>query len=111
MKALLIILALLSAQLPSRDDEPTVVLPSAHATITADYGGEYVQLKNAPEVVNLPKTPPKTLPTGLTWYVDVINFGPNTVTLQQVGTQFSVRLQPKDSVRVVTSNTIYKVVH
>jgi|HubBroStandDraft_6_1064221.scaffolds.fasta_scaffold3087960_1 hypothetical protein len=110
MKSLLLILALLSAQLPSRDSEPTVTLPSTRATITPDYGGKYVQLKNPPAVVNLPKTPPKLLPSGLPWYVDVVNFGPGTVTLQ-AGTQFSARLQPKDSVRVVANNSIYRIAH
>jgi hypothetical protein len=111
MKSLLLVLALLSAQLPSRDSETTVTLPSTRATITPDYGGEYVQLKNPPAVVNLPKTPPKLLRSGLPWYVDVVNFGPGTVTLQQAGTQFSVRLQPKDSVRVVSSNSMYRIAH
>jgi|SRR5271165_1882996 len=110
MKLMLLLLALLSVQLPSRDSEPTVTLPSNHATITPDYGGKYVQLKNPPAIVNLPKTPPKLLPSGLPWYVDVVNFGPGTVTLQ-AGTQFSVRLQPKDSVRVVASNSIYRIAH
>ena len=110
MKSLLLVLALLSAQLPSRDNEPTVVLPTNHATIPANYGGKYVQLKNPPAVVNLPLTPPKPLPSGLPWYVDVVNFGPGNVTLQ-AGPQFSVQLQPKDSVRIVTSNSIYRVAH
>jgi hypothetical protein len=110
MKSLLLVLVLLIAQFPDRDTEPTVVLPSNHATITPDYGGKYVQLKNPPAVVNLPKVTPKPLPSGLPWYVDVINFGPNEVTLQ-ANTQLSVRLLPKESVRVVVSNSVYKIVH
>ena len=110
MKSLLLLLALLGAQLPSRDTEQTVVLPSIHATITADYGGKYVQLKNPPAVVHLPLAPPKPLPSGLPWYVDVVNFGPNNVILQG-DSQFSVRLQPKDSVRIIASNSIYKIEH
>jgi hypothetical protein len=110
MKSLLLVLALLGAQLPSRDTEQTVALPSKHATITADYGGKYVQLKNPPAVVYLPLAPPKPMPSGLPWYVDVVNFGPNSVMLQS-GTQFAVRLQPKDSVRVVANNSIYKIAH
>jgi hypothetical protein len=110
MKSLLLVLALLGAQLPSRDTEPTVVLPTKRATITADYGGKYVQLKNTPAIVNLPVAPPKPMPSGQPWYVDVINFGPGSVTLQG-GTQFSVVLQPKDTVRIVASNSIYRVAH
>ncbi|HEX3472031.1 MAG TPA: hypothetical protein VHT28_12690 [Silvibacterium sp.] len=110
MKSLLLILALLSAQLPSRDTERTVVLPTNRATITADYGGKYVQLKNSPAVVNLPQILPKPLPSGLPWYVDVVNFGPNNVTIQGIA-QFSVRLQPKDSVRIVVSNSTYRIAH
>lgn len=110
MKSLLLVLVLLGAQLPSRDSEPTVVLPSNHATISPDYGGKFVQLKNSPAVVNLPLIPPKPMPSGLPWYVDVVNFGPNTVTLQ-AGPQFLAQLRPKDSVRLVASNSIYKIAH
>jgi hypothetical protein len=42
MKSLLLILALLSAQRPSRDSERTAVLPTNRTTIIADYGGKYV---------------------------------------------------------------------
>ncbi|MBV8674549.1 MAG: hypothetical protein JOZ33_14045 [Acidobacteriaceae bacterium] len=110
MKVLLLVLACVVAQLPSRDSEPTVVLPSNHATITADLGGKYVQLKNSPATVVLPKDPPKTLSSGLPWYVDVVNFGPNEVTLEGIG-QFSVHMRPKDIVRVMFSGSTYKVVH
>jgi hypothetical protein len=110
MNILLLVVALLAAQLPNRDYEPKAVLPSNRAAISADYGGKYVQLKNSPAIVGLPKDPPKTLPSGLPWYVDVINFGPNDVTLEGVG-QFSVRMQPKDSVRVMFSGTAYKIIH
>jgi hypothetical protein len=110
MKSLLLVLVLLGAQLPNRDSEPTVVLPGNHATVTADYGGKYVQLKNPPAVVYLPTVPPKPLPSGLPWYVDVVNFGPNNVALQR-DMQILARLQPKDSVRIVVSDSIYKVIH
>jgi hypothetical protein len=68
--------------------------------------GNTFQLKNSPAVVYLPQILPKPLPSGLPWYVDVVNFGPNNVTIQG-NVQFSVRLQPKDSVRMVVSNSIY----
>jgi|SRR5271166_5982338 len=110
MKLLLLIVALFGAQLPGREREPIVVLPSNHFNITFDYGGKYIQLKNAPAVVNLPKAAPKPLASGVPWYVDVVNFGPNDVTIQG-NEQFSVRLKPKDSVRVVAADSIYKVVH
>jgi hypothetical protein len=110
MKSLLLILALFSGQLPSRDREPIVVLPPNHPNITFDYGGKYLQLKNASAVVHLPKTAPKPLASGVPWYVDVVNFGPNDVTIQ-ANEHFSVRLQPKDSVRVVAADSVYKVVH
>lgn len=110
MKALLLVLALLAAQLPSRDSEPTVVLPSNRATITGDYGGKYVQLKNSLAVITLPKDPPKTMLSGLPWYVDIVNFGPHDVTLQGTG-DVSIHMQPKDSVRVVSNGSTYKVVH
>ena len=110
MKVLFLVVALLTAQLPNRDSEPTVVLPSNLAKITVDCGGKYVQMKNSPATVTLPKDPPKTLPSGLPWYVDVVNFGPNEVTLEGMG-QLSVRMQPKDSVRVMFNGSIYKIIH
>ncbi|HTY84481.1 MAG TPA: hypothetical protein VMB19_09690 [Silvibacterium sp.] len=111
MKLVLLCVALLAFQLPSRDSEPTVVMPSNHAAITFDYGGKYVQLRNSAEIVNMPKIVPKTLPSGLPWYVDVINFGPRNVTLQWNDGEFSVRLLPKDSVRITATQSGYKVIH
>lgn len=110
MKVPLLVVALLAAQLPNRDSEPTVVLPSNRAAISADYGGKYVQLRNSAAIVGLPKNPPQTLPSGLPWYVDVVNFGPSDVTLEGIG-QLSVRMQPKDSVRVLFNGSTYKIIH
>jgi len=110
MKSLLLILVLVIIQLPRRDSEPVVVLPSNRANITADYGGKYVQLKNAGSQVFLPKIPPRALPSGVRWYVDVVNFGPNEVTIQ-ASDKFEVRLQPKDSVRIVAADSIYEIAH
>jgi hypothetical protein len=106
MKSLLLILALLSAQRPSRDSERTAVLPTNRTTITADYGGKYVSTEELSRRSIPAQILPKPLPSGLPWYVDVVNFGPNNVTIQG-NVQFSVRLQPKDSVRMVVSNSIY----
>jgi hypothetical protein len=110
MKMLLLVVALLAAQLPNRDSETTVVLPSNRAAISADYGGKYVQLRNSAPIVGLPKDPPKTLPSGLPWYVDIVNFGPHDVTLQGVG-ELSIHMQPKDSVRVMSNGSTYKILH
>jgi hypothetical protein len=61
---------------------------------------------HVPDVVALPWPVPKPLPSGIPWYVDVVNFGPNDVTLR-AGPRFSICLRPKDTVRIMVRDSGY----
>ena len=101
-------MALLFVQLPARQGEQVVLLPPHAIGISSDDGGKFVQLMHAPDVLALPWPVPKPLPSGIPWYVDVENFGPKDVTLR-AGPQFSIRLRPKDTVRILVQDSGYVI--
>jgi hypothetical protein len=101
-----ILLALL--QFPARDTEPVVTLSPPHLGISFGNGGYLVRLLHETGTVSLPVAPPGKLPSGVPWYVDVENLGPEDVILQG-GQDLSIHLHPKDSVRVVSNSQRYSV--
>ena len=110
MKTLLLMLVFMAPQLqlPTRDSEPVVVLTPPHAGIPTSDGGKVVQLKYQ-TTVYLPTVLPTKLPSGLQWYIDVVNFGPGDTTVSG-GKQFTLHLQPKDMVRILSDGSQYRIV-
>ena len=99
MTMLLLFLVLLSGQDQGSQGDAPIRLKAGSLGIPARNGGKVVELLNSAPYVTLPKDPVPVGPTAREWYVDVKNLGPNDVTIQG-GTGFSVRLHPKDVVRV-----------
>jgi len=81
-------------------------LPPHQTSIPIDYGGDLVELKNAPPTVELPQRAPALDSHGRTWLIDVRNLGPGTVTV--IGRpQFSVKLTVGQTVQIKSTSTGY----
>jgi hypothetical protein len=98
MKTFLICLALFAAQYNTLQDKPVVRLPPHQDSIPSEFGGDLVELKNAPPQVQLP--PLHLLDShGHPWLIEVRNLGPGTVTI--VGkAQFHVEVPVSHSVSI-----------
>jgi len=109
MKTLFIFLALFAGQMRTLQDKPLVRLHPGQDAIPAEFGGHVVELGNTPQVIQLPKLPPKADAHGLAWTVDVKNEGSTAVTL--VGNaQFTVHLGVGRTVSIKSTGAGYLVV-
>lgn len=81
MRVLLICLILLGAQMLSRQEKPVVHLRPHSDEISTDFGGDIVQIIDAPTEVYLPNPPPTLDKAGNPWSVDVKNLGPHSVQI------------------------------
>jgi hypothetical protein len=108
MKTLLIYLALLAGQMNTLQEKQIVHLAPNHENIDATFGGELLELINAPAVIQLPTKPPKTDSTGNPWIVDVKNLGPGVVTVQGKG-QFSVKINIGQTVHIFSNGAAYSL--
>jgi hypothetical protein len=108
MKTSLMCLALFVGQMKTLQSKPVVHLQPHRDAITADFGGDLLELINAPGVVNLPPVPPKPDPQGSPWFVDVKNLGPSAVTV--VGkAQFNVKITVGQTVHIYSNGTEYSL--
>jgi hypothetical protein len=105
MKTFLIYLALFAGQYNTLQDKPVVRLQPHQDFIPAEFGGDLVELMNAPPQVRLP--PPRLVDShGHQWLIEVRNLGPGTVTI--VGkAQFHVELPVGHSVDIKATNAGY----
>jgi hypothetical protein len=105
MKTLLIYLALFAGQYNTLQDKPVVRLHPHQDFIPVEFGGDLVELKNAPPQVQLP--PPRLVDShGRPWSIDVRNLGPGTVTI--VGkAQFRVEVPVGHSVSIKVTDAGY----
>jgi len=105
MKMCLIYLALLAGQYNTLQDKPVVHLPPHQDVIPMEFGGDLVELKNAPPEVRLP--PLHLLDShGHPWTIEVRNLGPGTVTI--VGTpQFHMQVPIGDAVSIKATKEGY----
>lgn len=118
MRHFLLPLALLVGQFQSSEPATVVRLtPPKASAIPASDNGDLIELLNAPRVVGLPSPLPKPDSQGNAWQVDVMNLGPNDVTIQggsaatpQPGAAFQVLLHPNDRVRIRAAGYRYEQV-
>ena len=109
MKTSLFCLALLVGQMNTLQDKPVVHLREHQSTIDAEFGGDLLELINAPSVVHLPVRAPKLDSRGKPWTVDVKNFGPGAVTV--VGkTQFNVQINVGKTVHIRSDGVVYSLI-
>jgi hypothetical protein len=108
MRTLIVFLALLTGQMKTLQDKPVVHLHPNQDFIPIEFGGDLVELTNAPAVIQLPRYPPKMDPHGSPWSVDVKNLGTGMVKV--VGNaQFSVLVNVGRMVRINSTGTGYTV--
>jgi hypothetical protein len=103
---ILVCLALLIGQTNTLQDKHVVHLQPHHENIDVGYGGQLVELINAPTIIRLPALPPKQDSQGNPWSVDVKNLGPSQVTV--IGkSEFSVRVNVNQSVHISSNGVAY----
>ncbi|MGO9340345.1 MAG: hypothetical protein ACLPY1_22845 [Terracidiphilus sp.] len=108
MKTLLVFLAFSFIQANSLQDQPVVHLQHNHSNIQVEYGGDLVELNDAPAEVYLPKLPPKPDLKAKPWPVDVKNLGPGSVTV--FGSDlFSVRIEVGKTVHIYSNGSAYSL--
>lgn len=106
MKTLLIGVALFIGQMNAQQDKRVVRLPPHRDRIEVAFGGQRLELINAPATINLPAAPPVQDAQGNPWSVDVKNLGPSAVTV--VGkSQFSVHINANQTVHIYSNGTGY----
>jgi len=105
MKTSLIFLALFAGQYKTLQDRPVVRLHPHQDFIPVEFGGDLVELMDAPPQVQLP-TPRLVDSHGRPWSIEVRNLGPGTVTI--VGkAQFHVEVPVGHSVSIKANNVGY----
>ena len=111
MKLSLICLAFLIGQLNNTlQSKPVVHLREHRNVIDAEFGGDLLELINAPTVVNLPFQAPKFDSHGKPWSIDVKNLGPGAVTV--VGkSQFSVRINRGQTIPIYSNGAAYTLTY
>jgi hypothetical protein len=108
MKTLLVSLALFISQMNTLQDKQVVHLLPHRDSIEVGFGGQRLDLINAPKVINLPATPPKQDSQGNPWSVDVRNLGPSVVTV--VGKpQFSIHINVNQTVHIYSNGRAYSL--
>jgi len=106
MKAIMICVILLSGQMRTLEDKPSVRLPQNQSYIPADYGGSLVELKDGPQTVHLPQQSPTLDSHGRPWSIDITNLGSSTVTI--VGRAlFKVQLMAHQTVHIKYTSAGY----
>jgi hypothetical protein len=108
MKALLISLALFTGQMVSMQDKPVIHLKPHSDLIEVGFAGSILELQNAPAYLHLPKLPPKPDGQGNQWLVDIKNFGPHSVLVDDgVQNRFSVQIDVSQIVHIYSDGTRY----
>jgi hypothetical protein len=109
MNRLLVLLIVFTGQMNTLQEKPVVHLPPHQNFIAVEFGGDLVELINAPAVLLLPKLPPTLDAHGSPWTIEVKNLGPGNVTI--VGkSQFNLQVNVGQTVRIKSSSTGYSSV-
>jgi hypothetical protein len=106
MKALLISLALMTGQMMSMQNKPVVHLAPHSNLIEVAFDGSMLELQNAPELLLLPKYPPKLNSQGEQWSVNIKNFGPHPVQVEDKQ-HFIARVEVSQTVHIYSNGTAY----
>ena len=110
MKTVLFYLALFAGQMNTMQARPVVRLQPHKDSIKTDFGGDLVELINAPKVVTLPKSPPTLDVLGNPWAVEVKNLGPGIVTVVADKVHFSLQLNVGQTVQIKSTPVGYSSV-
>jgi hypothetical protein len=110
MRPLLLSFALVAAQAISMQQKPVVHLKANTAAIEAFWGGSILELRQAPAVVYLPPKPPKPDAGGNRWTLDVKNFGPLPVTVEDKH-GFSTPVTVNQTIHIVSNGSAYSLKH
>ncbi len=106
MKVVLLVCAVLFGQMKTLQDRPAIRLPQHQGFIPAEYGGDLVELRDAPPTVQLPQRSPTLDSHGHPWAIDIRNFGPGAVTI--VGrAQFRLQIPKDQLVHIKSTSTGY----
>lgn len=81
---------------------PVVRLQSHQNSIKTEFGGDLVELINAPKVITLPTSPPTLDTQGNRWAVEVKNLGPGIVTVADKA-HFSLQVNVGQTVQIRSS--------
>jgi hypothetical protein len=87
-------------------DKTVVHLQPHRNSISSIFGGELLELANAPSVIDLPLHPPKVDSQGIPWSIDIKNLGPMTVTVIDKP-QFNVQINVGQTVHIYWNGTVY----
>jgi hypothetical protein len=109
MKTVLFYLALFAGQMNTMQARPVVHLQPHQDSITMQFGGDLVELINAPKVVTLPKSPPTMDVQGNPWVVEVKNLGPGIVTVADK-LHFSLQVNVGQTVKIKSTPAGYSSV-
>jgi hypothetical protein len=106
VKSLLSILALFAGQAVLMQSKPVIHLRPHIDIIDAAWHGDLLELDHSPQVIYLPRYPPKADVQGNLWSLDIKNFGPLPVTVT-ANVQFSVTINTNQTVHVYSNGTGY----
>jgi len=110
MKPLLIALVLFAGQAITMQEKPVVHLKPHTDFIVEGFGSSLLELREAPQIVYLPPSPPKPDVSGKQWTIDVKNFGPTPVTVADKGT-FKAPVAVGQTVHILSNGSKYTVKH
>jgi hypothetical protein len=108
MKTLLVCFAVFVGQMTTLQDKHVAHLEPNRDFIGAEYGGDILELSNAPAVVALPAVPPRMDSKGIPWSIDVKNLGPGAVTVVDKN-QFRVLVNVGRTVRILSDGAAYSL--
>jgi hypothetical protein len=109
MRTVLFYLALFAGQLNTMQIRPVVRLQTPQDSIKSAFGGDLIELINAPKVVALPKSPPNRDIQGNPWVIEVKNLGPGIVTVADK-VHFSLQLSVGQTVHIKSTLAGYSTV-
>lgn len=89
--------------------EKTVVHLHPHSdTVDAGFGGELLELINAPAIIHLPIRPPLVDAEDNPWSIDVKNLGPRTVTIVDTA-RFRQQIMVGQTLHINSNGASYSV--
>lgn len=101
------LILLLGGQLISMQSRPVIHLQPHKNTIEARFGGDLVELLNAPAVIYLPQAPPRVDGHGAPWSVEVKNMGPASVVVIATQVQFQAAIRAGQTVHIDSNGATY----
>lgn len=110
MSDFLICLSLLLFQRISLHQKTVRHMPPNDSTIDAKWGGDVLELMNAPPEIFLPQSVPRTDSEGDPWTVDVKNLGPSQVMISGKA-EFHVQVVVGQTIHIASDGMRYILKH